>query len=143
MKFFLCLFSLLVLFTNKPFAQNEKDSVEASISGFFDGLSTFNNDKMRDYTTADFLLLEDGLVWNLDTLINKIAPRKNMGIERINKFQFIKTELIGSTAWVSYYNTADLKLGDKQQTIRWLESAVLMKEKGRWRIKMLHSTRMK
>ena len=67
---------------------------------------------------------------------------KNAGIKRINKFQFIKTEQNGDIAWVSYHNTAEFSLNEKQQTINWLESAVLRKENGRWKIKLLHSTRV-
>ena len=143
MKKLICLAALFVVFTTTPFAQKEKDSIEATIVHFFDGLSEFNNDKMRDCSTSDFLLLEDGEVWNLDTLINKITPRKKLNIQRINKFQFIKTEQNGKVAWVSYYNTADFRRDDKQQTIRWLESVVLTKEGKKWRIKQMHSTKLK
>lgn len=143
MKKILCLLAIVLFFSSKPYAQKDKDSIEAAISRFFDGLSEFNYDKLRDYSTTDFLLLEDGLVWNLDTLISKVNPRKNMNIVRINKFSFIKTEQNGNMAWVSYHNTADFSLGEKHQTIKWLESAVLTKDKGRWRIKMMHSTKMR
>ena len=114
MKKVLCFIALMLFFSFKPFAQKDKDSIEASIARFFDGLSEFNYDKLRDYSTADFLLLEDGLVWNLDTLISKVNPRKSMNIVRVNKFQFIKTEQIGNMAWVSYHNTAEFSLGDKK-----------------------------
>jgi hypothetical protein len=143
MKKIICLLAFLTIFTSKPFAQKEKNSIESSIIRFFDGLSEFNNDKLRDCSSSDFLLLEDGMVWNLDTLINKMSPRKNLNIERVNKFQFIKTEQSGNIAWVSYHNTAEFKLNDKQQTVRWLETAILTKEKGKWKIKLLHSTKLK
>ena len=137
-------FAFILFFSSKPFAQKDKDSIEASIARFFDGLSEFNYDKLRDYSTTDFLLLEDGLVWNLDTLINKVSPRKSLNIVRVNKFQFIKTEQIGNMAWVSYHNTAEFSRNEQHQTVKWLESAVLTKEKGgRWKIKMMHSTKMK
>ena len=137
------LFAFSILFSFKPFAQNEKDSIETSIIRFFDGLSEFNNDKLRNYSAPDFLLLENGEVWNLDTLINKLGEHKHLNIKRTNKFQFIRTEQSGNTAWVSYYNTAEMKFKDKQQTVKWLESAVLTKDRGRWIIKQLHSTPLK
>jgi Domain of unknown function (DUF4440) len=143
MKKVIGLFAFSILFSFRLFAQNEKDSIETSIIRFFDGLSEFNNDKLRNYSAHDFLLLEDGEVWNLDTLINKLAEHKHLKIERINKFQFIRTEQSGNVAWVSYYNTAELKFNDKQQTVKWLESAVLTKHRGRWIIKQLHSTPLK
>lgn len=133
---------LSLSFNSKSFCQKEKDSIEASISRFFDGISEIDADKLKAYATEDFILLEDGHLWNMDTLVNKISTRKNSGIKRVNKFQFIKTEQNENIAWVSYHNTADFSLNEKQQTVNWLESAVLKKEDRRWKIKLLHSTRV-
>ena len=143
MKRIVLLFTLLICFSISSFAQKDKDSIENAISRFFDGISEINPAKLRDYSTNDFLLLEDGEVWTVDTLINKLSTRRNSNLVRTNKFKFIKTEQEGNTAWVSYHNTAEFKLNDKQQTVRWLESAVLVKEKTRWKIKLMHSTRLR
>src|SRR5215203_1954438 len=138
----LYLFLFTVGFSLTAFCQKEKDSIEASISRFFDGLSEINPDKLKAYATADFILLEEGQVWNMDTLITRVTAPRNPGMRRINKFEFIKTEQTGNIAWVSYHNTADFSLNEKQQRVQWLESAVLRKESGRWKIKLLHSTRI-
>lgn len=142
MKKILLLFSAILFFARDSFSQREKDSIHASITRFFDGISDINADNMRACTTSDFTLLEEGEVWILDTLISKISARKNSGIQRVNSFEFIKTEQMGNIAWVSYYNTADFSLNEKKQTVKWLESVVLLKEKGKWKIKLMHSTRI-
>jgi ketosteroid isomerase-like protein len=142
MKRILCLLLPVLFFTSDTFSQQEKDSIEASISRFFDGLSEIDAEKLRAYSTSDFLLLENGHVWNMDTLVSKVNVGKNSGLKRLNKFEFIKTEQNGNVAWVSYHNTADFSLNEKKQTVKWLESAVLGKENGRWKIKLLHSTRI-
>ena len=138
---------ILVLFilisTAELHAQKEKVNIEASIVGFFNGLSLTNPDTLKYYAVADFQLLEDGQVWNMDTLVSKIMPRKNSNIQRINKFEFLRVVQYKNMAWVSYNNTAEFRLGDKMQAIRWLESAVLIKDSGRWKIQMLHSTKLK
>lgn len=121
-------------------AQSETQKIHASVVGFFNGLSLIDVDTLRHYSTADFHLLEDGEIWNLDTLLNKVMPRKNAGINRVNKFVFERTEVMGKMAWVSYHNSAEFSKGDKKQTVRWMESAVLRKEKRKWKIQMLHST---
>ena len=142
MKRTFCLILFALFFNVKSFCQKEKDSIEGSISNFFDGLSEIDANKLRAYTTDDFILLENGQLWNIDTLVKKMNDPKNAGIKRVNKFQFIKTEQNGNVAWVSYHNTADFSLNEKKQTVNWLESAVLGKENGRWKIKLLHSTRV-
>lgn len=143
MKPIILLFTLMLCFSISSSAQKEKDSIENAITRFFDGISEINPGVLRDYSTSDFLLLENGEVWTVDTLINKLSTRRNSNLVRINKFRFIKTEQDGNIAWVSYHNTAEFRLNDKQQTVRWLESAVLVKDKTRWKIKLMHSTRLR
>jgi hypothetical protein len=120
-----------------------KIKIESSIVGFFNGLSLVNPDTLKFYSTPDFQLLEDGEVWTLDTLIARVMPRQKANIQRINTFKFIRTEVSGKMAWVSYDNAAEFRLGDKQQTKKWMESAVLVKNKGSWKIQLLHSTKLK
>ena len=143
MKPIILLFPLVLYFSISASAQKEKDSIENAISRFFDGISEINPGILRDYSTSDFLLLENGEVWTVDTLINKLSTRRNSSLVRINKFRFIRTEQDGNVAWVSYHNTAEFRLKEKQQTVRWLESAVLIKDKTRWKIKLMHSTRLR
>lgn len=137
---FIC---LLVAYSSLVFAQKDAHKIESAIVGIFNGLSLVNTDTLRFYSTPDFHLLENGEVWNLDTLINKVSARKNSKIVRINNFDFIQTERKGKMAWVTYHNSALFKQGEKQQTVNWLESAVLVKKNGRWRVRMLHSTLVK
>jgi Domain of unknown function (DUF4440) len=122
-------------------ASAQKDSLEATIEGFFDGLSQLSESKLKEYTTADFLLLENGAVWNIDTLVSKISPLKNVSFKRVNSFSFISSKQKGDVAWISYHNTAHYTVNERQQTRNWLESAVLMRQAGRWKIQLLHSTK--
>jgi hypothetical protein len=121
-------------------AQKKKHSVEAAVAGFFNGLSIRNADTLKYYATADFQLLEDGEVWNMDSLINKMKPLKGSAITRLNQFDFISTRISGNMAWVSYHNTAEFRKGENTKLVKWLESAVLIKTGGRWKIQMMHST---
>lgn len=133
----------LFLFNSPLFAQKDKAAIEAVIVKFFDGLTEVDNKKLKETTTADFLLLEQGEVWNMDTLVHKLTISKNPNRIRINSFQFIKTEQQDNVAWVSYFNTADLSMGERKQSIKWLESAVLIRQGKEWKVKLLHSTRMR
>ena len=139
----LLLLPIILMLSVTLHAQKEKTDLQAVINGFFNGLSLLNADTLKYYATSDFELLEDGEVWNMDTLINKAFSRKDLKIIRVNKFGFITTEQKGNSAWVSYWNTAEFTLGDRSRVVKWLESAVLVKEKGKWKIRMLHSTAIK
>jgi hypothetical protein len=109
--------------------RNDEVAIKQRIIGFFDGVAKLDEGIIRSGLTKDFQLLEQGLVWNADSLI---AVLKN-----VNKAAFVR-----DVAWVSYWNYADIRLGDRKFKRKWLESAVLLEESGTWRIAFLHSTKM-
>ena len=76
MKRSFCLILFVLFFNIVSFCQTEKDSIEASILKFFDGFSEIDANKFKAYTTNDFILLENGHVWNMDTLVNKMSASK-------------------------------------------------------------------
>ncbi len=131
---------------DQPTSQEEISSNEAlhqPIIGFFDGLSLIREDLLFEHTTKDFVLLEAGMIWNNDTLINRIRPLKNTNFERKNSFTFLSTKQQGDVAWVSYWNQATINRNGKSSTPKWLESVVLVRQSGRWKIQSMHSTPMK
>lgn len=124
-------------------AQTPATTPEQAITYFFDGFSELSDAKMRAYISADFLLLEDGVVWNADSLSVAIARRKGLDFKRTNSFRYIRTEVQGTSAVVAYYNHADVTINGKQFAVDWLESAQLVKEGEGWKIRLMHSTPIK
>ncbi len=153
-KYFTLFISCLVVFVinNESFAEkrttifeindilSDTNELHRPIIRFFDGLSLVREDLIVDNTTKDFLLLEAGLLWNNDTLINRIRPLKNTNFERKNEFKFIATKQQGNIAWVSYWNQATISRNGNSRILKWLESVVLVKEDERWKIQLMHST---
>ena len=144
-SFLFMLLFIVASFCLKAQTQNssEQAKVNQAVNKFFDGIAALDTKMMEQYTTKDFILLEDGAVWNMDTLTNKLSPLKTMSFSRTNHLDFIQTEIKGSTAWVAYNNTADMSVSGQTMNVQWLESAVLVKEGKDWKIKMLHSTPLK
>ena len=98
---------------------------------------------MKAEVSDGFILLENGEIWTIDTLANKISRPKPEGYLRQNSFDFIETKIEKNRAWVYYKNKAEITSKTRNATIKWLESAILRKEKGRWRMELMHSTPMK
>ena len=142
---------LLLLFTVTTFnAQNnnEQTKVHQSVAKFFDGFSALDTIIVKQYSANDFILLEDGVVWNIDSIkvsFHQLKDQlKGASLVRVNHFDFIKTEVKGNSAWVAYNNTADFTFNNvKKRKIEWLESTFLVKEGNIWKIKLLHSTILK
>ena len=134
----------LLLVTQFSFAQTpEKVEVQQVITRFFDALSVVNIPLMKAEVSDDFILLENGEIWTIDTLANKISRPKPEGYLRQNSFDFITTKIEKNRAWVYYKNKAEITSKTRNATIKWLESAILRKEKGRWQMELMHSTPMK
>ena len=135
---------IFLLFTQFSFAQTpEKVEVQQVITRFFDALSVANIPQMKAEVLDGFILLENGEIWTIDTLANKISRPKPEGYLRQNSFDFITTKIEKNRAWVYYKNKAEITSKTRTATIKWLESAILRKEKGRWRMELMHSTPMK
>lgn len=133
---------LLIIFAFTVNAQDKaspQKEVEETVVKFFDALSAFAFDKMR-YYTKDIEFVEYGEVWDLNVLIAKVKPMVSSGVKRTNILKFTKTEIKENTAWVIYYNTADFERKGKVDQVKWLESVVLVKDEGRWKMILLHST---
>ncbi|MGC1240524.1 MAG: nuclear transport factor 2 family protein [Chryseosolibacter sp.] len=122
--------------------QPEETQVQQVIINFFEGLSENDLDGMRQCVSDDFTILEHGVVWTMDTIVALTTNPRPDGFKRLNEFDFFQSMVSGNMAFVSYHNKAEITMPGKRRTVRWLESAVLVKEGGRWKIKMLHSTRL-
>jgi hypothetical protein len=135
---------IFFLFTQFSYAQTpEKGEVQQVITRFFDALSIANIPQMKAEVSDGFILLENGEIWTIDTLANKISRPKPEGYLRQNSFDFIETKIEKNRAWVYYKNKAEITSKTRNASIKWLESAILRKEKGRWRMELMHSTPMK
>ena len=111
------------------------------VKELFSAMSRHDGEAMRATSTKDFQLLEHGEDWSMQKLVDAVKPNRNSG-ERKNFFQQIRARQNGDVAWISYWNKAELRRGDQQRTIVWLESAVVVKQDGRWKIQLMHSTRL-
>jgi hypothetical protein len=108
----------------------------------FQAFSEGSITKMEEVVTTDVKILEHGEVWTLDSVRFYFGKPRAADFKRINTLDFFQTEVNENMAFVSYWNTADISANNKDRKIKWLESAVLVMEGGRWKVQMLHSTRV-
>jgi ketosteroid isomerase-like protein len=109
----------------------------------FQALADRNLTNLKNNCTSDILILENGSVWNLDTLMQKVSQNTAPDFKRNNSFEFLDTKISGKIAWATYNNQAEITRNGKTGIIKWLETAILSKEDGQWKIKTLHSTLLK
>ena len=119
----------------------DQQEVNQTVINFFEALSNRDSVRLKDNCTADILLFETGSTWNADTLILKaITLNAATDFKRINSFDFINTTVADNTAWVTYNLHSEITRNGKQSTMQWMETVIVIKEKQKWKIKVLHST---
>ncbi len=121
-----------------------QQAVQQTVIKLFDALSNRVSVSLKNYCAAEILLIEYGMIWNLDTLIYKaITLNQSTDFKRINTIDFINTSIHQSTAWVIYNLHSAITRDGKQSSVQWMETVVLVKDKSLWKIKVLHSTLIK
>jgi len=142
-------FILFLFFASISFAQNSAHDttlVKNVIIESFDKIwSELNPENIDKFYTEDFLLLENGMVWNNDTIVNYFnkAKLEKKVINRINSFEFIDVKVSGKTAWIAYHNYAVFSSDNNViRNAHWLESATAILTESGWKLDMLHSTRV-
>ena len=149
MKYILPLLSLLIACSGEH-KQSDKITPEEIqiaknlIQGAFDDLwGGGDSTKILNYHTSDFIILENGEVWDNDRIKEfmrkKLAGQKD--ITRINKMDYISIEKYGPSIQMAYHNFADFMRSDTlAYKGRWLESATAIETEEGWRLKSMHST---
>jgi len=142
---------LMLFFTTISFGQNSNETDKSRIKNIviesFDEIwSKLDSKNIDKYYTKDFLLLENGEVWNNDTIANYLdnASLQKQIPKRVNTIEIIEIKILNGMAWVAYNNDATFSIDNKIiRKAHWLESATAILTENGWKLEMLHSTRTK
>ena len=136
---------LLIYGTGKLQAQSalikNNQVVQQTVILLFDALSNRDSISLKNQCGPEVRFYEYGQIWTIDTLINK-AIVKNVAADfkRTNKLDFISTTIRGNSGWTTYNLFSELISNGKNSSIHWIETTVLSRTGGKWKIQLLHST---
>jgi hypothetical protein len=142
---------LMIFFTAISFGQvsneNDKKNIKNLVIESFDEIwSKLDSKNIDKYYTKDFLLLENGEVWNNDSIAKYLdnALLRKPNPKRINTIEIIDIKVANRMAWVAYQNYATFTVDNKIiRKAHWIESATAILTESGWKLEMLHSTRIK
>ena len=122
----------------------EQQEVQQTVIQLFEALSNRDSVSLKNNCAPDIVLFENGSIWNADSLILKaITLNTATDFKRINTIDFIDTKVNGNTAWETYNLHSEITRNGKRANVHWMETVILIKQKQRWKIKVLHSTLIK
>ncbi|MFN7842307.1 MAG: nuclear transport factor 2 family protein [Pirellula sp.] len=111
------------------------------VKELFAAMSNHDGKAMQETSTEDFQLLEHGEDWTMQKLVDAVQPKGEPYVRK-NFFSQIRAREDGNVAWISYWNKAEISRAGGLRTVVWLESAVMVREDDRWKIQLMHSTRL-
>ena len=99
-------------------------------------------EKMQTLITEDYILYEDGLIWNNDSLIKGLKGYLTAfpGATFDYRLSNFKTTVGMNVATTYYQNEGKMITPDSTFQFNWIESAFFVKEENEWKISFLHST---
>lgn len=98
--------------------------------------------KFQTVTSPDFYAFDAGKRFSGDELMAFVKNAHAAGKIYMWKVTAPEVHIDGTTAWITYVNRGSLEDNSGKQNLSWLESAVLRRQNGAWRIHFLHSTRV-
>ena len=113
--------------------------VQSAIRNYYDVWQQRDASRYRTLLTADYILLEHGERMTVD---DDVRMMPEPGSQRSNVFDFRAVEIVGDVAYAHWFLESKMIDGKGARELRWLESGVLRRSHGAWKIALLHSTRM-
>ncbi|MBI4548774.1 MAG: nuclear transport factor 2 family protein [Ignavibacteriae bacterium] len=123
--------------------EKETEAIKQTLFSFFDAISNFDYAALQSSCTSEYVLIEDGATWNIDSLIHIMKGLQESKLRITYSFHNIDVRIEGNIAWMTYENVGILSAETGADTLRWVESALFRKEQSTWRMALLHSTRIR
>jgi ketosteroid isomerase-like protein len=115
--------------------------ITEAIRSFFAPATADDLDKLHAVTAPDFYAFDAGGRFTRDALMDLIKAAHAAGKVYVWTVNEPEVHISGDIAWITYVNHGSIKDASGTKNATWLESAVLQREKGIWRIRFFHSTR--
>lgn len=124
-----------------PEPETSRAEVEQTIRDFFVTLRGEGDIAFEDVTTSSMYSFDVGQRFEGRALADVIIEALAEGVEINWTLGPMDTEVRCDVAWSQWENTGSAGTPPNVNPVRWLESAVLVHQDGRWKIDFFHSQR--
>lgn len=124
-----------------PDPANARADVEQTIRDFFDALREEGGASYRRLTTERMYSFDVGQRFDDTELVDLIVETLADGVEINWSLGAMDTQVRCDVAWSAWENVGSVGTPPDVRPVRWLESAVLVHEEGRWKVDFFHSQR--
>ena len=121
---------------------DEQDEAVEAVRQMFVALTNDDLNLFKSVTSDDFYAFDVGKRFNGDALLELVKKAHASGKVYTWKVTDHEVKIEGNSALVTYINRGSIRDATSVKEMNWLESAVLRKNNGVWRIHFFHSTRI-
>ena len=131
--------SVVIFTAARPKEQHDDpEKLKAVLTEFFNSINTHDLEKFRSTTTDDFILYENGRLWNIDSACMNIKRNLPFSVTyQMSNFKFFVDSESGD---VTYTNHGKFSFPKGNADFDWVESATFRKISGVWKINFLGAT---
>lgn len=141
---FFCGAFLFALLVRAPGAEsNEEKDVTETVRMMFAAFAADDFAKFHEVAAPDFYAFDGGERYEGDELIELLKKLHAGGKTFVWTITEPAVQVQGDVAWITYVNDGSIQDSSGTKKMAWLESAVLRKKDGKWRVQFLHSTRVR
>lgn len=126
---------------NCPAPVNARAEIDRTIHDFFDALRKDDEASFKRLTTGSFYSFDVGKRYEGTELVDVVRNAHAQGVQINWSIGPIDTKLSCDVAWSAWENVGSAGIPPDLQPVRWLESAVIVRENGSWKIDFFHSQR--
>jgi hypothetical protein len=123
-------------------APADQEAVTQTLRLMYVALTKDDAAQLRAVTTPDFYAFDGGEKMTGDELVALIKSLHAAGKIFVWTVTEPTVRIEDNVAWITYLNRGSVQDAAGKRDVSWLESAVLMKKSGTWRIQFFHSTRV-
>jgi ketosteroid isomerase-like protein len=123
-----------------PASTADEAQIVESVRTMYSALTSDDLNLFRSVVAPEFYAYDGGKRFEGEALLNTIKTAHAAGTVFVWTVNEPEVHVSCETAWISYVNRGTVRKAAGTTARVWLESAVLRKESGKWRIQFFHST---
>lgn len=140
MRYIFTIFSTIVFHLGYSQQKNDSTEIIHVLKEDYKTMVTYDIDKHKSYCTGDYLLIENGEIWNMEMEAADYQKKAKRVLSRNDFFDFKYFKIMDNTAYAVYGLKSEITENGKLITRHWNESTIFRKEDGAWKIALIHST---
>jgi hypothetical protein len=120
----------------------DKSAVTDALRTLYAGATVDDMVKMHSVTAPNFSAFDGGIAYSsIDDLMKIVKAQQDQGVKYVWSVTKPRVTIHCNDAWIAYVNEGSVQRPDSAPTpAQWLESAILEKHSGVWKIVFFQST---